>query len=414
VLRSKILDLDRVWAAGLLCLVASTWRLWIYRADAFEIPMAGAFASWPEISLWMPSLGLIVAALALLGGASRWLWWMVAACLVTAFLMNQHRLQPWAYQSAIYSVVFASMNSPNTKRWLRPLAASVYLYSAAGKFDFQFAHTVGQTFLASAMSVVGGIPESWSDTTRSQLALLFPAGELMIGISLLIPHCRKIAGCLAMVLHLSLLLALGPWGQAHSTGVLVWNILLVLQAYFLFVRTDQAQEAWSREKRLSRDSDDDNTARREYRQGSILAKICVMVALFAPLGERGGYWDHWPSWALYSPHSSRILVEVHESRMKDLTEDLRGIVSDTPAGSRWHELALDDWSLSRIGVPIYPQARFQLAVADRIATEHDLGDAIRVIIRGPSDRWTGRRDERRLIGASEIHRELQKYWIVGS
>ena len=55
--------------------------------------------------------------------------------------------------------------------------------------------------------------------------------------------------------------------------------------------------------------------------------------------------------------------------------------------------SIDDgpWSLQTLGVPIYPQARYQLAVAEKLAREHKLGSAIRVIVRGVSDRWTGER-----------------------
>ena len=140
--------------------------------------------------------------------------------------------------------------------------------------------------------------------------------------------------------------------------------------------------------------------------------MTVLIALVAPLGERLGYWDHWLSWALYSPHSSRVEVEVHESAIEKIDSETRNFFVEKDENDRWRALAMDAWSLQRLGVPIYPQARFQLAVADQLAREHQLGDAIRVIVRDVSDRWTGERVEERLIGEKKIREELERYWLA--
>ena len=106
---------------------------------------------FPNFLFVIPSVVLVLCLLPIVVAPKKFraLWWSVAACLLVSFLLDQHRLQPWAYQSAIYALVFAAIDPRRTRRYLIPLAASVYLYSAAGKFDFQFAHTVGQDFLDS-------------------------------------------------------------------------------------------------------------------------------------------------------------------------------------------------------------------------------------------------------------------------
>ena len=179
---------------------------------------------------------------------------------------------------------------------------------------------------------------------------------------------------------------LGPWGLDHSWGVLAWNAVLIGQAWLLFV-VPQRQVCWPADP-----------VPMVHFWGSWIAKSAVVIALVAPLGERAGHWDHWLSWALYSPHSSRVEIEIHATAMARLPEPIsRALKSDTD-GDAWHRLALDRWSLDELGVPIYPQARFQRAVADRLAHQYQLGDAIRGIIRGPSDRWTGQRQEKRFLG----------------
>ena len=153
-----------------------------------------------------------------------------------SFIVDQHRLQPWAYQTAIYAVVIATL-PPRLRSTFRliAVAASVYIYSALGKFDYQFAYTVGQDFLETLMVPFDGLPEQWDRSVRESRVAI-PSGELAIGIGLLIPTTRRLAASAVILMHAVLLAILGPWGLHHSAGVLIWNIALLLQAYLLIIR----------------------------------------------------------------------------------------------------------------------------------------------------------------------------------
>lgn len=401
-----------VWAGFVLALVAVTYPVWFPIGDRSDYPMLGLFGFHAG---FVSSLTLALASTVTLLGSllavitvpnKRTLcWWLVALALVVSFLVDQHRLQPWAYQTAIYAVVFAVLPAPAARRWLIPLAASIYIYSAGGKFDYQFAHTVGQDFLTVLASPFGGIPVEWDLSTRAKLALLFPTGELVIGIGLLLTFTRRYAAWAAMLFHGLLLAVLGPpffglqvlgiqglgfQGLGHSTGVLVWNVAMMAQAFLLFMKPP-------------RTAVDPKTSR--Y---SIIAYGVVLAALLAPLAERHGYWDHWPSWALYSPHNSRVDIQIHASAVERLPAEVQGFIKDDTDGDSWRDLDAGQWSLSVRRVPIYPQARYQLELARAIADRYELQDAIRVHQRGVSDRWTGQRKESRLIGQREIEKALQQ------
>ena len=435
-MRSNEFNLSRVWAVGLLLLIAATWRLWIPRQDAFSVPLVPGVSLLPTWSDWLPLFAIVAFSLTIVikGNQFRFVWWLVAISLVLKFAMNQHRMQPWAYQSAIYAVLFGTMHREQARRWLIPLAASIYLYSAAGKFDYQFAHTVGQSFLSATTQWLGKFPDQVSESSRALIALSLPLGEFVVGAGLLFRKTRKIAGLFAMGMHGLLLIVLGPFGLGHSAGVLIWNGLLLVQAWLLFVAP-------------ARHSDEESAESASPRPTSVFAKAFIVIAILAPLGERAGLWDHWLSWSLYSPHTSRVEIEIHESAITALRigreKSVRPLLPGTgPSGAshkrgrtlifrslpspslseyldqdddgdRWRSFDASRWSLERLRVPIYPQARFQLAVADRLARNHLLGDAIRVIVRGTSDRWTGERTTTRLIGEEEIAKELGQYWLVG-
>lgn len=379
----------RFWAASLLTLIAATWPLWfpiLAAADYPAIALPAAAGRVPPSGLSAVSLLLVCALLRVTvarADARRW-WWLVAATLVIGFAIDQHRLQPWAYQGALYAVAFAGLDPARARRWLIVLAASVYIYSAVGKLDYQFAYTVGQDLLAVVCRPIGGLPAAWEPSRRALAALGFPLLELLGGIGLLIPRTRATAAVVIIAMHAGLIMILSPWGLDHSDGVLVWNAALIAQAWLLF---------WRRP-----------TWRRRPASAAGPIQVILLAGLLAPLGERSGYWDHWPSWALYAPHTSRVEIEIQAAATDRLPPSLNRRLAPDSDGDRWHRLDLAGWSLQQRRVPIYPQARYQLELARWISRQFDLGDQVRVRWRGTADRWTGQRTDRWLLGEDELHR----------
>ncbi|TWU45087.1 hypothetical protein Q31b_02580 [Novipirellula aureliae] len=400
--------LPRIWAAGLLLLITFSHPLWFGGPANIDSVLTAPLFSYPansaKWSTWLTTITILVACASVLFGSrySRTMWWVITASLVFSFLLNQHRLQPWAYQSAIYAAVFASMSVAQAKRWLVMIAASIYLYSGIGKIDFQFVHTVGQDFLNAVwFPGIGRFADQFDAPTMVRLAYALPISEALVAIALLIPWSRRTAGLCAIGMHLSLLAILGPWNLDHSAGVLCWNVLLVAQAWFLFVCPSLELEADS-EKMAP-----EGETQRPHPVASRFSMAIVIVAVVMPLGERFGYWDHWTSWALYSPHTSRVEIEIHESAIDRLPVEIVPFLSDVD-GDHWNKLDLSRWSISHLNVPIYPQSRYQLTIANRLANQFELRDAIRVFVKGVSDRRTGRREVQSLLGQRAINERFRQ------
>ena len=240
--------------------------------------------------------------------------------------------------------------------------------------------------------------------------------ELAIAVGLAMPASRRVAGIFAIGLHLTLIVILGPLGLNHRLGVLIWNAQFVGQVYFLFVA-----------KRLS--VPDSEIVQREIAKRQLepkLAgwpKVClqtlcgalVALVIVRPCTERFGIWDHWPRWALYAPHSSRVVVEVAAPSVHRLPVELVALIN-RPATEAdempvWVSIPLDAWSLQSLHTPIYPQSRFQLGVARQIASVIDSEFAIRVTVLGAAGRFTGRRQSKILEGNSEIAKAGGIYWF---
>ena len=415
----------RVWGAFLLLLVMLTYRLWFIPSTAsayLTIPLL-SFLSPPGGVNVLPSITLVLSLFwaIFLPNRRGWAWWFVAGSLTIAFLLDQHRLQPWAYQSVLYAVIFASTDAKRGRQLIIPLAASIYIYSAAGKFDYQFAHTVGQDFLRVIANPLGGIPADLDESVRVKLALLFPSTELIAGLGLLIPKTRRIAAVVLICMHLSLIVILGPWCLHHSRGVLIWNAMLIVQAAMLMIWRPSDFDPTSNSAVMKNPADlqrphltdvssDQFSSKRPARIW--LARCVVMFAIAAPLFERSGYWDHWTSWSLYSPHTSRVDIELHQSVIAELSPTITEHLSEDEDRDGWRRLAIESWSLASRSVPVYPQSRYQLIMAAEMATENGWDDQIRVRLRGVADRWTGKRTDKRLLGGQQLSNALTEFWLT--
>ena len=90
---------------------------------------------------------------------------------------------------------------------------------------------------------------------------------------------------------------------------------------------------------------------------------------------------------------------------------IQDFVDEDADEGRWCDLNIQQWSLRERLVPIYPQARYQLALALQLSRRHDLKQSIRVKSKAVSDRWSGKRLETFLIGQNELEREMERYWL---
>ncbi len=400
---------SRFWALAALTLITVTFRLW-FPDNCFPLIPFFGLGHGAATSLTMLSGPLIVAPLLwiVVQPLNRsWRWWLVVGGLLIAFLSDQHRLQPWAYQTVLYAVIFAFTPQRNHRRWVIPIAASIYLYSSAGKFDYQFTHTVGQDFLQALLGSTGILQSERVADSRHAIALIFPAVEFLLGLGLLLPPTRRVAGIGVIAMHATLLMILGPFGLNHSYGVLVWNIALAVQAWMIFVRPDPARvnakgaEQHPPSTKQIIDSQFSKPQSQPLLKTTVVGLVCGF-ALLAPLGERSGYWDHWLSWALYSPHNSRVVCEVSQSAVDKLPESLQQYLKEDADEDGWREVDFGAWSLECTGAPIYPQSRYQRQLAADLAVNHRLNSSVRAIVYETADRWTGERKTQWLLGTSEL------------
>ena len=389
------------WTAiSSLALIASTWRLWTPQTVFPQVPAFERLCAAPAWLDWLGLGGALIGLLALaIAGHQRAVHLGCATAMVSLLLLfslDQHRFQPWAYELWLFCGVWLCCHDSLRLKLMRWLLISIYFYSASGKFDYEFLHTVGQQMLAMVLKGIGLDLQALPLGIRLTLVATLPLVELATACGLAWPRTRRMAGCLAIGLHLGLIVILGPFGLNHRLGVLLWNAQVAIQVYWLFVakqtpEPEPSSAAWPQR----------------------FATAMIGAAIVMPSTERVGLWDHWPSWALYSPHSSRVYVEFAGPALDRLPESLRQLVLETPANpdeiALWLTVPIDRWSLATLDTPIYPQARFQLGVAEKIATDSQAD--VRVTVLGAAARFTGIRRRSVLEGVSDLTSASRLFWI---
>lgn len=391
-----------VWSASICALLAVTWKLWIPQNVFPQVPAMAWLASWPAAVHWV-ALGLLATsslAVVVIRYPNAYQRFFLLIFLLAALLtvgLDQHRLQPWFYESILFALAMTCFSPARALPLLRALLVSIYLFSALGKFDYQFLHTVGPQFVKAGCNLVGISTEDWPVRLPVLLSALFPVVEFAGGVGLLMKRFRKAAMIGLVAMHLGLLLILGPLGLNHQPGVLLWNLSFVFQVLFLFGRQRvDDQSATSEENHDS--------------QRPLQPSYLFVVLLLLPLLEPFGCFDHWLSWGLYSPRNSRVTLEIYQLPGKRLPAALEPYVRPSRFHEGMVELRMDQWSLAELDVPIYPQDRFQLGVAEAVIQQSEV-QAFLVTRQSMSERFSGEREERQIKNLDQLERELERFWV---
>ncbi|MBI3839962.1 MAG: hypothetical protein HY288_18730 [Planctomycetia bacterium] len=433
--------LVRTLAVFGLALLATTWRLWTPQLVFPQVPLFYWAAVMPAWCEWAGGAAIVLGLCGALAAPNRGRWQAVALAVFASstsllMLVDQERLQPWAYQFVLVALVLALADRgtanktasqqgtfpicsatirpmvPATKLGqftavllapfglLRLLIVSFYFHSALSKFDYSFLHTLGQQFLAALAASLGASIEAACGSWLLVAAAIFPGGELLVALGLCFARTMTVALAGAVLLHVLLLVILGPWGLNHKPGVLIWNVYFIFQDLLLFwPAREPASAAPATAGRM-----------RLRGAGARFASSVIVAAVLLPFLAPIAWFDMWPAWGLYASSAERVTLLVHRREVDRLPDRLRTFVSpaDDP-DEPWMTLRLDRWALDVLGAPIYPQSRYQLGVADAVIARYQLGHRARVIRSGLANRFTGERRQDVFSGLPQLSSGANEY-----
>lgn len=363
-----------------ILMLALSWPLWVEGSGFPRVPFLPALPT-PPAGASRVLFGLLIATIA--AGIARRSWLGVAAAILLLLILgDQHRFQPWAYQFLMAALALAATSASRAVGLCRLFLIALYFHSGLSKLDVSFCDELGLRFLETAANPFGLHPSAWPTALRRGAVLAMPAAELVIALGLAFRPTRRAGLVGAVGLHATLIAILGPWGLGHSPIVLAWNAALIVEDLILF-GTDVAGPTGG-----------------EARPAPIVTTAFVLAALL-PFGERRGRFDTWPAFALYASHAERVDVSIPEAELGALPASIRRFARGDGA---WRRIDLTAWSRAARGVPVYPQGRAALGVAESLAARYRGARAVRVDLGGRADRWTGRRDWTIAIGLDAIRK----------
>ena len=399
--------LARLACVSLFVLVAATWPLWSPDKSP-RVPLVGFLAGisgwlggWPLAAFGLSAVAATICGLRLRIG--RWSLVTAAVAVSLLVLADQQRLQPWAYQLIVLSIVLVGLPAREAIALARLLVASIYFFSALSKLDRSFFDSGGGQVVDGLLCSLG-LAANIGVRGRMLLAGGFAMGELLIAAGLCWRRTRRFAWPASIVMHLLLLLALGPWGADNKPGVLIWNVYFILQNVVLFgVAGERPVVA------VEPLPDDQQLTRMRW-----LVRCLATFVIAFPLTEPLGICDVWPAWAVYATGPERMRLLIESADREKLSAATREYVEPPRFEDDLCLVRIDRLSLDAFNAPLYPQNRFRLGLALAIAENLDLEDRIVVEVETAADRLTGSRATRQIRGRAAIVAELQRYWLNGT
>ena len=390
----QIALLCRLMCGFALILMGVTFRLWWTGNPLPAIPWIAAATNCPAIVSQSLTVGLLLSLLAGLLLPEHWcplrlrmatIAWLWGMCL----LLDQNRLQPWAWEFWLIAAVIALCQPRDTIRILRGLIIAIYIYSAASKFDAAFLEGLGPLLWTGLLNPAGIEPSRWPPGQQMFAAALLPIGELVVA-GLLMSRWRRWGLWLSISQHLLLIVALGPFGLRHEWGVLLWNVYFIIQNVLLFG---------------NRPSDAAITPMRP------LSRVILLLLVLYPALEWFGLCDPWPAWAVYCHRPIRIWPLVHVDDVEKLPPALRACVDPPAPLSDWSTINLDTWSFREVHAPLYPEGRYRAALfLAAIESSGIEDDHLGLDAQYPSLRWTNAREKTRLLGKNVVDHWARERW----
>ena len=357
----RALWLQRAITIAFVCGLLLSAPLWF---GLRTYPIAPLVVGVPALLVPLDAL-FFVLAVALLGVlcVSRQSWWVTVGLLGTlgVFIVTDiTRLQPWVYQYAAMLGAFAFCTREKSLNVCRFIVAATYVWSGVQKLNPQFM----QSTFAWLLAPLGTF-------SMPHLAIAVALAETLLGLGLLWGKTRHLSVVLVVVMHLLILLSIGPLGHNWNTIVWPWNIAMMMFVVLLFWK-------WNSGIQNS-----------EFRIQNWLFNLrscwysIAIVLLFGvmPLFSFFGLWDSYLSASLYSGNtdSARIAILDRESVRLPPSLQKRFESPETP---------LLFWSMDELNVPPYPEARVFRSIFHVLCTYSDNPDALLLYVKRKW-LWTG-------------------------
>jgi len=328
-----------------------SWRIWTIDRLLPTVPLFESLDHVPAIIhsvLFALSLLLIIS---LFVKQNKLLLISLLVVEVCSCLLDQNRWMPWEYFYVFVLVVFIinAGNKKNIPSVVTFLLTSTYFYSGLcklneGYLQIVWTNMVLKGFLKIPPSI---FTQSWLHYTGYLSGII----EMIAGVGLLFVKTRANSAKMLIVLHLFVLILLGPLGYSGYRVLWPWNIAMILFLYLIFFKDKESINVYTAIT---------------YRWNKLIL-ICWGIL---PVLSFFGYWDKNLSSNLFSANLPRLIICVKDtSSCKPLQRFfLKKDIANTCHGQA--KIDIQYWARIETNVAVYPEMRVYKALQQKLEKQY--------------------------------------------
>jgi hypothetical protein len=323
------------------------WRMW----TAYRLFPTAPIYDWlnhisPLIHAVLLALSVTFTALLLLPGKNKLIIVGLLVVELLSCLLDQNRWQPYEYQCLFILFIFL-VNAYNQKLIVPSLTfilAATYFYSGLGKLNSSFLQSVWHPVILRSFlkipSNVAGQPIIY------RAGYLLGVFELIAGIGLLFSNTKKAVAIALILMHLFILLLLGPFGINYNSIVWPWNMVMILYLYIIFIKTPEKVV----------------TIRHIFQGWN---KLVFFAWGILPALHFIGYWDGFLSSSMYSGKAPKMIICIKDtSQCRELKAFYKKSSAKTCDGQA--HIELQHWAITETNAIPNPEIRIYKIIQKKL------------------------------------------------
>lgn len=313
-------------------------RLWLSDRLFPLSPVFDGLSFRPPIDLILLSLFLVAIGLNFFL-LRKVIFYLIVAMLILIASCDQMRLQPWVYIYFLLLLPFLFTRSQIENHFvmnsMQLVIPGVYVWSGLHKLNDYFIDYT-KDIIQQVTAVKNLLPDSFDN-----IILLIPIIEIIAGLALIVPKFRNAGLVGVIVIHITILLFIGPLGANVNSIIWPWNIAMIFLAILIFYRQANKITLFAHHPLKVR----------------ILNLILVVLVWLLPSMNFFKLWDHYLSFSLYSGKINDFYIAINQSELKKIEGDLHDYFVRIDELQGGEIIDIQRWSMEELNVPFTGQSR---------------------------------------------------------
>jgi hypothetical protein len=330
----------------------SCWKLWTTNRIFPTAPPFDFLVVPPLVHVCLLAISLGLMLILIFNSGSKVLLTALLITELLACLFDQSRWMPWEYQF-VFLVFITLINRGDNKKIINSyllIVIATYAYSGLGKFNSSFLYLFWDNLLLRRFFKMD--PAVIHKTAIYYSGYLVALIELVFGIGLCFLKTQKAAAWAIIVMHVFILFLVGPFGLKYNSSVWPWNVLMIVQVYFLFIKntgfTINLRLLWGGWNKL----------------------VLICWGLLPLLNHTLGRWDNFLSLRLFTGTQPMMVFCIKDSAEIKQLQPFLEKADNYQLCNGEAIVNLQSWSMKEMNSPIYTEQRVYEKVAERWLRSH--------------------------------------------